>query len=210
MSTSAKHLFSASLDELERDRVLRLTLYTDQQRPLTFAAVIQLWRDDDGFCDFFSRQLAAIPFDAYFWELPPLTAQTLTQPFECAIVNSPRLADVSPDHQSFAAFFTDMAAVVDFDNLGHDARLVVPCPLGAPEQYTHLARFIRQAPRTQQRSFWRRLGQLFQKKINHKPIWLSTSGLGVYWLHARFDCEPKYYSYPHYRNAQYFVAGQPA
>jgi len=208
MSTSSKHVFTASLDELDQDAVLRLRLNGDRQQPLTFAEVIRLWQNDDAFCDFFSRQLAAIPFEAYFWELPPLTAENLKHPFECVIVNSPRLARAAPDHQSFSAFFTDLAAVVDFDNLGHDARLVVPCPLGAPEQYTHLARFMRQAARTQQRSFWRRLGQLFQKKINHKPVWLSTSGLGVYWLHARFDCEPKYYSYSHYRRPEYFAVGQ--
>lgn len=27
------------------------------------------------------------------------------------------------------------------------------------------------------------------------PIWLSTSGLGVYWLHMRLDRRPKYYTY---------------
>ena len=208
MSTSSKHLFTASLDELEDDKVLRLTLNGDRQQPLSFAEVIHLWQADDNFCDFFSRQLAAIPFEAYFWELPPLTEVNLSRPFECVIVNSPRLANVPPDHLSFSAFFTDMAAVVDFDNFGHDARLVVPCPLGSPEQYTHLARFMRQAPRTQQRSFWRRLGQLYQAKLNHKPIWLSTSGLGVHWLHARLDHEPKYYSYTNYRKPEFFAAGQ--
>lgn len=208
MSTCYEHLFTASLEELDEDAVLRLTLNGDQQQSLSFADVIYLWQTDDNFCDYFTRQLATIPYEAYFWELPPLTAETLRQPFECVIVNSPRLAGAPPDHQSFSAFFTDMAAVVDFDNLGHDARLVAPCPLGAPDQYTHLARFMRQAPRIQQRSFWRRLGQLLQKKINHKPVWLSTSGLGVCWLHARFDSEPKYYSYSHYRKPEYFAAGQ--
>lgn len=210
MLMRTEQAFTASLETLDEDAVLRLTLSRERQRPLSFAEVIDLWQTDDAFCDFFSRQLAAIPFEAYFWELPPLTAESLAQPFECVVVNSPRLADVTVDYQSFAAFFTDTAAVVDFDNLGHDARLVAPCPLGEPGQYTHLARFLRQAPRTQQRLFWHRLGQLCQERIGRRPLWLSTSGLGVCWLHARLDSEPKYYTYPHYRQSRYFRQRQPA
>jgi len=209
MSTPSMHLFTASLEELDDQSALRLTLASEQLQTLSFAAVIRLWQTDNAFCDFFTRQLAAIPFEAYFWELPPLTRVTLERPFECVIVNSPHLANVQVDHQSFSAFFTDAAAVVNFDNLGHDAHLVVPCPLGESDHYTHLARFMRQAARTQQRLFWRRLGELCQARMNHRPLWVSTSGLGVYWLHARLDVEPKYYSYPSYRHSEYFTAGQP-
>ena len=28
-----------------------------------------------------------------------------------------------------------------------------------------------------------------------KPVWLSTSGMGVAWLHFRLDQRPKYYTY---------------
>lgn len=31
------------------------------------------------------------------------------------------------------------------------------------------------------------------------PIWLSTSGLGVYWLHVRLDTRPKYYNHDEYK-----------
>ena len=30
-------------------------------------------------------------------------------------------------------------------------------------------------------------------------LWLSTAGLGVYWLHLRLDTRPKYYSFQPYR-----------
>ena len=32
-----------------------------------------------------------------------------------------------------------------------------------------------------------------------ETTWLSTSGLGVYWLHVRLDSYPKYYTYRPYK-----------
>ena len=32
-------------------------------------------------------------------------------------------------------------------------------------------------------------------------LWVSTSGLGVYWLHVRLDSYPKYYQHAPYKNA---------
>lgn len=31
------------------------------------------------------------------------------------------------------------------------------------------------------------------------PLWVSTSGLGVSWLHVRLDSRPKYYTYAPYK-----------
>jgi hypothetical protein len=35
------------------------------------------------------------------------------------------------------------------------------------------------------------------------PLWISTSGLGVYWLHVRLDARPKYYTYAPFRQWPY-------
>jgi len=40
-----------------------------------------------------------------------------------------------------------------------------------------------------------------QKQISDRPTWLSTAGLGVYWLHLRLDSRPKYYRYQPYKAA---------
>jgi len=37
-------------------------------------------------------------------------------------------------------------------------------------------------------------------EANGNPRWLSTSGLGVSYLHVRIDKRPKYYSFDEYRN----------
>ena len=33
-----------------------------------------------------------------------------------------------------------------------------------------------------------------------KKVWMSTSGLGVYWLHVRLDSRPKYYQFAEFAN----------
>jgi len=36
-------------------------------------------------------------------------------------------------------------------------------------------------------------------RLSDRPLWVSTSGLGVAWLHVRLDARPKYYQYTPYR-----------
>jgi hypothetical protein len=38
-----------------------------------------------------------------------------------------------------------------------------------------------------------------QRRLNNKPVWLSTAGAGVAWLHIRLDDRPKYYGYTPFR-----------
>ena len=34
-----------------------------------------------------------------------------------------------------------------------------------------------------------------EARIDSNPLWLSTLGLGVAWVHIRLDRTPKYYQY---------------
>ena len=36
-------------------------------------------------------------------------------------------------------------------------------------------------------------------RIDDRPVWLSTAGMGIAWLHIRLDDRPKYYGYREYR-----------
>ena len=86
-----------------------------------------------------------------------------------------------------------------FENLGKDAILVVPSPLGSEPAYSHLAAFIRYAPENQRHLLWRIVGQTVQNEISARPLWVSTAGGGVDWLHVRLDSRPKYYGYAPYK-----------
>ncbi len=166
---------------------------------LSFAEVLTLWQEDKDFCLFFNQQLADIPYRAYFWETPPVNWETRHRPFEWVAIDSPTLANESADKTAFWDYFTSAPATT-FPNLGRDALLVVPSPISDDQAYTHLANFVRQAPPDQRHSLWSSVGQAVSQRLESNPLWLSTSGLGVSWLHVRLDSRPKYYQYGPYRD----------
>jgi hypothetical protein len=170
--------------------------------PVSYADVIHLWQNDAGFRTFFIDLLVDSSFSAFRWETPPITAATANQPFEFVLLDSPDLAS-DPDSAAFDEHFNTMApgGVVEFPNLGRDAIMVVPCPDDPPSDYGHLAAFLRHSRESQQHSLWESVGAAMQRRLGPKPVWLSTAGGGVAWLHVRLDDRPKYYGYAPYRNA---------
>lgn len=172
---------------------------------LSFAEVLMGWRQDDVFRRDWSRWLADIPMASYCWELPVLTKERLSRPFECVFVESPALAiplaDPSPFAEFLAASSADQDAVI-FPNLGGDALLVAPTLQAPASVYSHLARFLREAPERQAASFWQAVAEAVDRRLGEDPSWLSTAGLGVAWLHVRIDSSPKYYRHrPYTRRA---------
>jgi hypothetical protein len=166
-----------------------------------YSDVIAAWRNDAEFRAWFNQLLAESPFSAFRWETPPLISTNTNRPFEFVLHDSPGLAE-KPDVAAFSDHFYRAAAdqiVVQFSNLGRDAILVVPCPLGPYSAYGHLAAFVRDAPPAQQQLLWQTVGEVLQARLNQKPVWLSTAGAGVSWLHVRLDDRPKYYGHAPYR-----------
>jgi len=173
-----------------------------RNKHLSYSEVIKLWQHNADFREFFVSLLAGAPFSAYFWETPPVTHATTKQDFQFVLVNSPELAGVTAEPGSFEVYFQSTHAsegIVTFPNLGKDAMLVVPCPDKSAPAYPHIAAFTRSAPEAQQHALWKRVGETLALELGEQAIWLSTTGLGVYWLHVRLDSIPKYYSYTPYK-----------
>ena len=162
------------------------------------------------------------PYDAFRFETKGVTAQNAkTKPFEFVLVGDSYLARFasSADPTAFAEYLqcpssssssssSDGANGCVFENLGGDALLVAPKPLlhgggDGTSVYGHCASFVRKAPREQIVGMWRLVAKtLVQRLEEHntnyhpqQPVWLSTAGTGVAWLHFRFDDRPKYYLY---------------
>jgi hypothetical protein len=166
----------------------------------SFRDVLAGWRSDEGFRAQWSASLGEVPFGAYCWECPPLTTDSVTRPFECVFVASPLLAQYPPDATPFAEFFTPGCRVATFENLGKDAVLVAPCPGAAGSKFAHLASFVATAAPAQQSALWQAVAAAMEARIGKNPTWLSTAGLGVFWLHVRLDSRPKYYRHAPYRD----------
>ena len=60
------------------------------------------------------------------------------------------------------------------------------------------ASFVRYAPHDQVTSLLKVTADEVMTNLSEDKLWLSTSGLGVSWLHMRLDSRPKYYNYIDY------------
>jgi hypothetical protein len=192
-------MWSSRSEQMADGRILRVAIDRDSS-PVSYAEVLRRWQQDADFRSVFIALLADAPFAAFRWETPPITTATANRPFEFVLLDSPGLAR-NPDAQAFAEHFSGTATggVVEFPNLGNDAIMVVPCPNGPLSAYGHLGAFVRQAPESQRHALWKRVGAAMQRRLGTKPVWLSTAGAGVSWLHVRLDDRPKYYGYRPYR-----------
>ncbi|CAB9517802.1 expressed unknown protein [Seminavis robusta] len=152
--------------------------------------------------------LANAPFRAVYFELPPVTHQSVAeQPFEFVLLEAASLTKRKPRFRSFQdpcerAQISDPYGCV-FPNLSGDAVLIVPKPQenGSGKHYTHLANFVRQAPPAQVDALWKLVATAYQSQWEQSAntVWLSTAGNGVPWLHFRLDRAPKYYRYNPYK-----------
>ena len=170
-------------------------------RPLGVGDALAALADDRAFRDALRRTLAAAPFDAFFWETPPYNRAGLGQPWSFVLVDAPMLDGVPAEARAFAEHFAPGERAVAFPNLGGDAWLIAPCPGSDAARCAHLAAFTRGVDDDTQDAFWRLVGETALARAGERPVWLSTCGTGVYWLHARLDSYPKYYSHDAYRRA---------
>jgi hypothetical protein len=170
--------------------------------PIPYQEVLQNWQKNESCRSFFLDFLANATFSAYRWESPPISRATADRPFEFVLLNAPAL-DRAPDPYAFAEQFDAApsdAQVIAFSNLGKDATLFVPRPTGNDSDYVHLASFIRNASFAHKHELLRVIAATVEAQLGHKPLWLSTAGMGVAWLHVRLDSQPKYYGFAEYRD----------
>lgn len=192
---------SAPSDEVRKYRFL----HAAGGRAVTFDEAVEWLRGEDpALRTALVGALKEVPWAAYFFECPPVNARTAgRQPFEFVAVDAPSLAALregEPD--AFAEHLADRCTqetgVATFYNLGRDAVLVAPCHAAGLNAYPHLAAFVRRGPADQVDALWRAVGDAMAvrvQEVDPRPVWLSTSGLGVYWLHVRMDSRPKYYTF---------------
>jgi hypothetical protein len=169
---------------------------------VSFRELFRSLEDDPDFAHWYTALLAAVPLEAFFWEHPPVSTANFDDTAEFMLLDGPALARLGADPEPFRSQFERHAgqSVATFRNLGGDAVLVAPLPAGRQETYAHLAAFLRNAPDTQVAGFWRQTAKAVRENIGEEPMWISTAGMGVAWLHIRLDSRPKYYRFGPYRS----------
>jgi len=176
----------------------RFTIELDG-RPATFPDVVSGWQRSPSFRALFNTLLADAPFTSFHWETPAVTVSTANRPFEFVLLNCFDHVP-HPDADAFSEYFpAAVEGVAVFQNVGGDAILVAPSPLADHGAYGELAAFVRLAPEHQQHALWQAVGNAMSGRLGTRPVWLSTSGAGISWLHVRLDDRPKYYGFAPYR-----------
>lgn len=192
-------MYSFKIREEKKHRFQRMYVFQRNVR-MDYGMFLAALQNSD-FRDPFMALLRDCEYPAYRWETPSLRLATRQQPFEFVFVNSPEI-DVPPEPKVFARYYSDAVdGIVEFTNLGGDAHLIVPTPVTATSDYAHLGKFMRSAANVQVHALWDKVAKTMAQAISEQPLWLSTAGGGVSWLHVRIDQRPKYYRYSLYRKA---------
>lgn len=162
------------------------------------------------FIDSFREIFVQFDSKSVFFECIPVTKETYTsQIFEFVLLPSEDLESIEPDIGPFSEHFSTASnkLITSFKSLKKDATLVVPCPKSDVDinTYSQISNFMRNSEFQTIVELCRLVGSQVQLVLldsyrePKKKLWLSTSGLGVYWLHIRLDERPKYYNYEPYK-----------
>lgn len=167
---------------------------------LTLKHALERLADDKALRKAFTAAVQRCGFEAARFETPATTIDSLDKAFEFVLIDSPGLIRPA-DPWSFREQFDDNDAdnsVIAFQNLGGDATMIVPRPVGDDPPYTHLLDFLNNAPIEQTDDLWSLTARTLLEQIGDTPLWLNTAGAGVPWLHLRIDQRPKYYRHRPY------------
>ncbi len=175
----------------------RFQIYSGE-KAVTFRSYLELLENDQDFGRWYTELLGGVKFDAFFWEHPPLCIANIDSATEFVLLDSPTLAGLSPNPGPFKTYFNRENDIVSFHSLGGDAFLIAPTPSEPLTASVHLAAFVRNAAETQVERLWQETGRALRQTLGDQHLWLSTSGLGVAWLHIRLDSYPKYYQHRPY------------
>ena len=170
---------------------------------LTYRDFINILKvKDEDFLTKFRDELntASAEFPAYFWECVPVSSNTIDKEFEFVLVNSGALNNIRQDYSSFQEHFrkSNDNQAVSFASFSGDT-LIVPVPKGS--DYKNISKFTDNASIRQWEALWQKVGEKMEENLinaNGAARWLSTSGLGISYLHVRIDRRPKYYSHQEY------------
>ena len=174
----------------------------DAQGPLSVSRVLADLAQGHRIAELLTEDLRTDPSPGYFFECAPFSSESLDLPLIYGVFDSRSVASLRANSGPFARKLMGPAPVHTFANLSGDALLVAPRALQPHHAWPHLATFLRGAPEPQISAFWRAAGEACLTRLADRPgpLWLSTSGLGVHWLHLRLDSRPKYISHRPFRS----------
>lgn len=134
-----------------------------------------------------------------FWEFPPYSTSTTQNMAEFAFVTTSNFDKANSS--SFSEYLKGKkdGEIVMFKNPSGDTDLITINSSNTNNQtFCHIMEFMTNATYENKHNLLKKIGEEMIKHTNGKnaknPIYLSTHGHGVPWLHVRICNKPKYYS----------------
>lgn len=176
--------------------------------PITFSKLFKLMTVENYkniVCEKIYNFIFDLKTNGIFFECIPVSFKTLKSTFRFVVITTNLFKNIQPNSQPFQNYFDGKSLTTSFLGKSGDVLLVVPQPMNNVSEitYTHLYNFIKYSSPEYFKNVFaeciKLLCETMQENKNTK-YWLSTSGLGVSWLHFRIDTIPKYYNYEEYKN----------
>ena len=144
------------------------------------------------------------PYNSYYFQTPNI--RSLNDPIEFVLIKSETLHKKTADWTKYKEYMKRKPrnrTSLSFDNLSGNTKLVVPFNKKENIKYGHLKDFILNASKEEIRDILLKVGEEVENYknnsiTNEKPLFLSTHGDGVPWLHFRIESSPIYYLYKPY------------
>ena len=80
--------YTSFIEEVVKNNTFKYQIGYNNQM-LSFREVIKLWVESSDFRSFFIAELQKCPFEAYFWEVKPVTNNNIAANFEFVLINDP-------------------------------------------------------------------------------------------------------------------------
>jgi hypothetical protein len=173
-------------------------VFTNSGKEMTFRELFFFMKDQPvKFHLLLKEAVLSLDYPAVYLEFPKLSDLKLSTRNTCVIIKAPELVNTRSDPEAFNIDCKDK--VCKIENLSKDAFLIIP-NLESTNDYGHLYKFLMNCNDEQEiRLFWKTSAETIFRQLDiWGNIWISTSGLGIPWLHLRISRTPKYYHFKSY------------
>lgn len=214
-SETSKARYTAEKTRTDENTEVVKLYFAGASEALTWHEVIDLWKHNLIFADFFSDALKqtaeASEGFSYIWQCAPIRLDKIQEhTFNYTTVRTVRFKSNSTAETQPSAC-SGSNKIVAYKNENATALILSPCPAeGGPGNYGDLAHFVLGAPKTQQRQLWKDLGtyldlMLHQLKYENNgktynvPMWVGTSASDPPWLAVHLSAHPLHELFTDYR-----------
>lgn len=170
-----------------------------KRKHLTFRQMLNAWIDDQEFCVWFTDRLSRA-HTKFRFEFPKLThTKKLSRPAYVIRYTEPRLSDAADPKGIYPVGFVNellkcarrpALTIPGRGGLSHPERMVIPC-----KPIAHIGKLKTRAKSTIHEMWKQTALEAWNKLRAGEPVYISTHGLGIPWLHIRVETQPVHYQY---------------